>query len=102
MGIRDLRGSLSGYLRRVRNGESLVVTDRGEPVARIIPVGMPEGLARLVREGGVSPPVAPLPARLPTVRLRGSKTAAELLIEDRLEPWERPARSPRRRARSRR
>src|SRR2546425_1226103 len=35
VGIRDLKSGLSAYLRRVRRGEALLVTDRGEPVARI-------------------------------------------------------------------
>jgi len=51
VGARELKSSLSRYLRRVREGESIVVTDRGEPIARIIPVGIPEGIAKLMAEG---------------------------------------------------
>lgn len=33
--IRDLKNGLSGYVRRVRAGERVVVTDRGRPVAEL-------------------------------------------------------------------
>ena len=37
VGVRELRQNLSVYLRRVRRGESLEVTERGEPVAVLAP-----------------------------------------------------------------
>jgi prevent-host-death family protein len=54
VGVRELRNSLSRYLRRVRSGETIVITDRGVPVARVIPAGIPENIARLLAEGRVS------------------------------------------------
>ena len=50
-GIRELRNHLSQYLDRVRNGEELVVTDRGTAVARIVPMTQPRRFDRLVRDG---------------------------------------------------
>jgi len=52
VGIRELRQDLSRYLRRVRAGERLVVTERGRSVAVLSPWAE-EGdvLARLVAEG---------------------------------------------------
>jgi prevent-host-death family protein len=38
VGVRELKASLSRYLRRVRAGERLTVTDRGEAIATIVPV----------------------------------------------------------------
>jgi prevent-host-death family protein len=38
VGVRELRQNLSVYLRRVREGESLEVTDRGTSVALLIPL----------------------------------------------------------------
>lgn len=38
VGVRELRQNLSVYLRRVRRGESLEVTERGEPVAVLHPI----------------------------------------------------------------
>ena len=39
VGIRDLKQNASAVVARVRAGDSLLVTDRGVPVARIIPIG---------------------------------------------------------------
>ncbi len=50
VGVRELKNSLSSYLRRVRQGETVVVTDRGVPVARMIPAGVPEHLAKLMAD----------------------------------------------------
>ncbi len=36
--MRELRQHASRYLARVANGETLEVTDRGRPVARLVPV----------------------------------------------------------------
>jgi len=37
-GIAELKAKLSEYLSRVRAGEEVLVTDRGRPVARLIPI----------------------------------------------------------------
>ena len=39
VGVRELRQNLSKYLDRVKDGEALVVTERGRQVARLIPAG---------------------------------------------------------------
>ncbi len=39
VGIRELRQNLSRYLRRVKQGEPLAVTERGRVVARLVPSG---------------------------------------------------------------
>jgi prevent-host-death family protein len=55
--VRALRDNLSRYLRRVREGESLVITDHGEPIGELTPAapGPTAVHAReLVREGVAS------------------------------------------------
>ncbi|GEA14128.1 MAG: hypothetical protein PWR22_932 [Moorella sp. (in: firmicutes)] len=37
VGIRKMKASLSHYIKRVKQGESLIITDRGRPVARLVP-----------------------------------------------------------------
>jgi len=54
VGVRELKNSLSSYLKRVRQGETVVVTDRGVQIAQVIPVGIPEHTASLMAEGRVS------------------------------------------------
>ena len=58
VGIRELKNRISVYLRAVRSGESLVVTDRGEAIAEICPLGysplpkdLPVGLVEMFRKG---------------------------------------------------
>jgi prevent-host-death family protein len=38
VGIRELKARLSGYLRLMKNGQTILITEHGRPVARIIPV----------------------------------------------------------------
>ena len=52
IGIRELRQHLSVYLRRVEAGETLEVTERGEPVALLTPLpGRQSILDRLIADG---------------------------------------------------
>ena len=86
VGIRELKLRLSAYLARVRDGETLVVTDRGRPVARlerVQPSGLPTEIRQLV-DGGVllyKPP----PRRLdpPLSMLPGDKTSTDYVAEQR-------------------
>ena len=55
VGIRELRDNLSRHLAEVRSGRTVTVTDHGQPVARIVPVGAPTRLERLRAEGRVQP-----------------------------------------------
>jgi len=56
VGVRELRQNLSVYLRRVKEGVTLEVTEHGRPVARLAP--LPKGggtLERLLAEGRATP-----------------------------------------------
>ncbi|OIQ09536.1 hypothetisches protein [Moorella thermoacetica] len=37
VGIRKMKTSLSHYIKRVKQGESLIITERGRPVTRLMP-----------------------------------------------------------------
>jgi prevent-host-death family protein len=50
VGIRELRQQASAVIKRVANGEPITVTDRGRPVARIVPLST-GGINQLVLEG---------------------------------------------------
>lgn len=57
VGVAELRQNLSKYLRRVEEGERLVVTDRNKPVAELGPAPtVGSALDRLIAEGKVRPP----------------------------------------------
>lgn len=55
IGIRELRQNASRYLRQVERGETLEVTDRGRPVARLVPIPEESTFDRLVAEGRITP-----------------------------------------------
>lgn len=55
IGVRELRRDASRWLARVRGGETVVVTDRGRPVAKMVPLGAPKGYEALVAEGRITP-----------------------------------------------
>jgi prevent-host-death family protein len=83
VGVRDLKASLSAYLRRVKAGETILVTERGQPVARIVPVAIPEHIARLLAEGRVT--WSGKPFRPPTKRftLKPGPPISDSISEDR-------------------
>lgn len=57
VGVAELRQNLSLYLRRVSQGERLIVTDRNRPVAELGPAPtMGPALDRLIAEGKARPP----------------------------------------------
>ena len=39
--VAEAKAHLSGLLQEVENGEDLVITRRGRPVAQVIPIGQP-------------------------------------------------------------
>ena len=45
--VAKLKASLSEYLRHVKAGDDVVVTERGRPIARLIPIGAAESTGRL-------------------------------------------------------
>lgn len=56
IGIRQLRENLSEYLKQARAGATVVVTERGEPVARLVPPVGDLPVQRLIQAGVVLPP----------------------------------------------
>jgi prevent-host-death family protein len=52
--IRELEEELSRYLAEVRDGRTVTITDRGEPMARIVPIGSPSRLEQLRAEGRIT------------------------------------------------
>ncbi len=73
VGVREARARLSRLLRDVQRGKEWVITERGRPVARLIPVSpkdlpMEDRIRRLEESGLLEPkrrPSRPLPPPLP-------------------------------------
>jgi hypothetical protein len=92
--IHDLHAHLSEYLQNIREGEVILVTDRGEIVAELHPPSIGgeleakyPGLVKMVRQGLVRLPVQPkdLGTYPHFQQVAPSGTAARLLDEDRGE-----------------
>ena len=82
VGIRELKNKLSAYIDHVRDGEDVIVTDRGRPVARISPVDREtERLSELVAAGLVHPPTSP--GHQPAPRVKAKGTVSDLVAEQR-------------------
>lgn len=87
VGVRELRQNLSIYLERVKKGEALTVTDRGEEVAILRPMPKTDGLIeRLIAEGRATPPTRTLRDVLRDIKARrlewkGEKPISEVLDE---------------------
>jgi prevent-host-death family protein len=85
IGVRELKATLSGVLRRVSRGEQVRVTVRGRPVADIVPAGASPGdeaLRALVARGRVVPPARARPTRPPRLA-RAGRSASELVLAER-------------------
>lgn len=55
VGIRELRQRLKYYVETARDGEDVIITDHGRPVARLAPMEE-RTIDRLIREGLAAPP----------------------------------------------
>lgn len=85
--ISELKNQLSAYLQQVRAGETVLVLDRNQPVARIERIADDPGddrSARLQRAGVLTPPTEPLPLdllRRPPPR--ASRSVLDAMLEER-------------------
>jgi prevent-host-death family protein len=89
VGVKELKNRLTQYLRRTKQGEEVVVTERGKPIALLRPVlaeersvSLEAKLARLAARGLVT-----LPTQKPLKKVRSVKVSgtpiSRTIIEDR-------------------
>lgn len=93
--ITQVKNGLSAYIDKVRAGESILVTDRGVPVAVLEPVSSQvdwdERILRLeraglVRRGSGKPPLQLLRTAGPRPR-GGPASTVDLVLEERRSGW---------------
>ena len=56
VGIRELKAKLSEYVSMAEQGRDIVFTDRGRPVARLLPYSEHSSLDRGIAEGWIEAP----------------------------------------------
>lgn len=89
--ITEARNGFSSLVDQVRRGESIIITDRGRPVARIEPYRGPDDprIQRLIAQGVLRPPRRKLDVeaflKAPRPRLPEGVSAVAAVIADRNE-----------------
>ncbi|WP_167492945.1 type II toxin-antitoxin system Phd/YefM family antitoxin [Micromonospora ureilytica] len=88
IGVRELNQNTSQVLARVSGGETVEITDRGHPIARLVPVSDDRSmLAKLVAAGRAVAPTGggpvPLPPKLGAEDVDVAAALAEMRDEER-------------------
>ncbi|MHB2020983.1 MAG: type II toxin-antitoxin system Phd/YefM family antitoxin [Candidatus Xenobia bacterium] len=86
-GVREVKAHLSTLLKEVQRGREILITDRGRPVGKLVPVGAQDltlsaRLEHLTRLGWLEPEPASSAALPPPLPMTGS-VAQKMLREDR-------------------
>jgi prevent-host-death family protein len=85
VGIRELKSTLSECVREVKSGRTIVVTEHGQPVARIIPeaISFRERIDALRKSGSIAWSGRRLRPAKPVAKVRAGRTIADLVVENR-------------------
>ena len=88
VGARELKDRLGHYLRQVKSGETVHVTDRGRIVAELRPSppardGAEEALRRLAAEGAITLGAGQHKNIEPSPVIRTKKLTSRMIIDDR-------------------
>lgn len=85
VGIRELKAQLSSYLRQVKMGASVVITEHGKPVGRIVPISpsLEVRLQDLIEAGLADWSGQRLSPMAPVAHTRGEQMVSDLLLGDR-------------------
>lgn len=83
VGVRDLKSRLSEYLRQVRQGNTVIITDHGRPVGQLSPVERPldERFKALQSAGLVAWNGQKLKPVKPAAVNRGERQVSDILVE---------------------
>ena len=85
VGVRELKTQLSKYLRQVKAGHTIVITEHGQAVGRIVPAeeSLDDRLQAMVKAGLAQWNGKKFNPGKPVARTRGPRSVSDLLIEDR-------------------
>lgn len=85
VGARELKVRLGSYLKHVRQGHTLIVTDRGQPIAELRPLAAEGGadaiLAKLEANGAVARPTRKRLAPFRAIQSRGESVASAVVAD---------------------
>ncbi len=85
IGLRELKSKLSQCVREVKAGATIVITERGRRVARIVREGesVAERIEALRKAGSIQWSGHRLAPAKPGPRVRGKRTVSDIVIENR-------------------
>jgi prevent-host-death family protein len=85
VGIREMKARLSRYIRAIKSGTTIVVTERGKPVARLVAIELsPQArIAELAKAGFLQWNGKKFRPQKASPVVRGNTTVADLLLENR-------------------
>ena len=85
VGTRELKTRLSEYMRRVKAGETITVTEHGKTIGQIIPVKhtVEERLLALVAAGQAEWNGEKVKPYQPKAVNKGKRSLSDLIVEDR-------------------
>jgi prevent-host-death family protein len=83
VGVRDLKSRLSEYLRQVKHGHTVIITEHGHPVGRLLPVeqSLDDRLKALQNAGMVAWNGQKLKSVTSPVINRGEQQVSDILVE---------------------
>jgi prevent-host-death family protein len=88
VGIREAKVHLSRYLRMVRKGAEIIITDRGKPVGKIVPMeavelSLADRIKRLEDQGVIVRQQGNSEGQIPAAIPLADSTAQKILQQDR-------------------
>jgi prevent-host-death family protein len=85
VGTRELKNRLSEYMRRVKAGETILITERGKPVGQIMPIvdDLPDRIKKLVEAGILEWNGQTLPDYVPKAVNQSKQLLSQLIAQER-------------------
>ena len=85
VGIRELKSKLSKYMRWVKSGQTIVITERGKPIGQIVPfkVSLEERMQGMVAAGLAEWDGQKLKPYKPLAVNRGERQVSDMVVKDR-------------------
>jgi len=85
VGTRELKSRLSQYLRRVKAGQTITVTERGKAIGQIIPIkpSIEDRLRAMVSAGIAEWNEQKLKPYKPVAQNTGTRQLSDMVVEDR-------------------
>ena len=85
VGVRELKTQLSKYLRQVKAGRTIIITEHGKAVGRIVPpeASLEQKLEAMRRAGLIRWNGQKLKPMKPVAKVKEGHSVAQIIIEDR-------------------